>query len=146
MLYRFWQWLLSLLPDSWTEPIEPTAGTETETETGTAGTGAVYSVPAGTTTGDAVPYTGRDDTSGGRDTPAGDTDDTTTPPTDKGTAGNKEALPSDNRDTGRGTAGQDYNGSGQVKGHPHDQHIDLNPYKRGKGKGDGGRGDDCRGM
>ena len=127
MLYRFWQWLLSLLPDSWTEPIEPTA----ETETGTAGTA----------TGDAVPYTGRDDTSGGRDT-----DDTTTPPTDKGTAGNKEALPSDNRDTGRGTAGQDYNGSGKVKGHPHDQHIDLNPYKRGKGKGDGGRGDDCRGM
>lgn len=118
MFWKFWQWVLSLLPDAWTEPIEPIP----------AAAGAGYTA--------AAEYTG--DTSGGSDTTAGDADDPPeeppTPPTDNGAAGQPEPPP-DTMDTSRGTAGQDYNGSGKVKEPPPEVIIDLRPKDRGSSKG-----------
>ena len=81
MLYSFYQWILSWLPECMLEPQQPAAGK-------------------------------RKRKAGASDTQSGsESTKAATAPTSTGTTQPDETA----RDTSRGTAGQDYNGSGKVK-------------------------------
>ena len=110
MLYGFYQWVLSWLPECMLEPQQPAAGKRKQKAGASESTTESVTAPTSTTTSSGT---------------AG-----TTPPDETA------------RDTSRGTAGQDYNGSGKVKKKKPPKEIveiviDFPP--KGKDHGRGGR-------